>query len=80
MWRRIPKGSARSPDLIWLFEQSAVREYLESWQSMRLAGGTSRSEYLKAMRQCLSNLLFEHVLSPFKIGNVIWFRNDTFAI
>jgi hypothetical protein len=29
-----------------------------------------------AMRQCLSNLLFEHVLSPFKIENVIWLRHD----
>ena len=30
----------------------------------------------RAMRQCLNNLLFKHVLALFKIENVIWFWHD----
>jgi hypothetical protein len=32
------------------------------------------------MRQSSSNLLFEHLLPPLKIENVIWFWHDIFAI
>ncbi len=32
------------------------------------------------MQQGSGNLLFEHLLPPFKVENVIWFRHDIFAV
>jgi hypothetical protein len=34
----------------------------------------------RVMQQSASNLLFEHLLPPFKIKNVIWFRHDSFLV